>query len=171
MPAVVSPVRSGAVPALRLRVGPAVTVVFEDPAAVWLRAQQLARAGVRTALGRRSGGGRLVGTVLVAEPGRRPGRDLLALRRAVADGWVGFRSDAGRPIPGALSVTRSADPLVGLDLSVVIPFAATDRAAFADPRPVWRLVVEADGYRHAGDPLGWAVRAGLLDDIGDKVTR
>lgn len=171
MPALASPVRSGAVPAYRLQVGPAVTVVFEDPAAVWLRVQQLARAGVRTALGRRSGGGRLVGTVLVAEPGRRPGRDLFLLRQAMANGWFGFRSDSGRPIPGVISASRSADPLLGLDLTILIPFAVADRAAFADPRPTWRLVVEADGYHHTGKPLGWAVRAGLLDDLGDPATQ
>ena len=140
-------------PAVRLRVGPAATVVFENPAR-------------RRPAGRRSGSGRLVGTVLVAEPGRRPGKGLNAVRRAIAAGAVGFRSDAGRPIPGTLWVRRSADPLVGLTLTLVVPFAATDRAAFADPRPVWRLVVEADGYAHAGDPLGWAVRAALLEDAG-----
>ncbi len=168
MPTLVTTVPSRVVPAYRLCVGPAVTVVFEDPAAVWLRAQQLVRVGVRQALGGRSGGGRLVGTLLVAEPGRRPGRELAAVRQAVAAGWVGFRSDAGRPIPGTLTVSRSADPLVGLTLALTVPFAATDRAAFADPRPVWRLAVEAAGYTHASDPLGWAVRAGLLDDLGER---
>ena len=167
MPALIPAVKSRPVPAYRLQAGPAVTVVFEDPAAVWLRAQQLARAGVRPALGQRSGGGRLFGTLLVAEPGRRPGRELAAVRQAVAAGRVEFRSDAGRPIPGTLAVSRSADPLVGLTLTLTVPFAPTDRAAFADPRPVWRLVVEADGYAHASEPLGWAVRVGLLNDLGE----
>jgi hypothetical protein len=168
MPAALPTLDARPLPAYRLQVGPTVTVVFEDPSAVWVRAQQLARAGLRPTLGRRSGGGRLVGTVLVAEPGRRPGPDLLPLRQAIAAGRVGFRSDAGRPIPGILSVSRSPDPLVGLALSVTILFADTDRAAFADPRPVWRLAVEADGYSHAGEPLGWAVRAGLLEDLGER---
>ena len=155
----------------RVRVGPALTVAFADPAAVSERQSELAlydRRRVTLPPTRLSGGGRLVGTILVAEPGRRPGRQWAAVRRAVAAGWVGFRSDAGRPIPGAVWVRRSADPLVGLALSVAVPFAATDRAAFADPRPVWRLVVEAAGYAHASDPLGWAVRAGLLDDLSSS---
>jgi hypothetical protein len=161
----------------RVRVGPAVTVVFENRQTMWFRVQELAQVARATAgevvqpeLGWYAqllpGSGRLHAAVWVAEPGRRPTRELLAVRRAVALGRIGFRADDGREVAGSFRADRVADRLIGLAHWAEFHFAAGDRAALADPAKRWRLFVEAIGYRHESDPLSDDVRTSLLEDLG-----
>src|SRR5579885_1707046 len=85
----------------RVRVGPAVTVVFENRQTMWFRVQELAQVARATARGTVQpeldwysqllpGGDRLHAAVWIAEPGRRPSRALETVRRAVALGRIGF---------------------------------------------------------------------------------
>jgi hypothetical protein len=161
----------------RVRVGPAVTVVFENRQTMWFRVQELAQVA-RARPGEviqpeldwyarlLPGNDRLHAAVWVAEPGRRPTRALLAVRRAVALGQIGFRADDGHEVAGAFRADRVSDRLIGLAHWVEFHFDAADRAAFADPARRWRLFVEAIGYRHESDPLTDDVRSSLLEDLG-----
>src|SRR5581483_11930333 len=153
----------------RVRVGPAVTVVFENRQTMWFRVQELAQVARATAGAAVQpeldwyarllpGNDRLHAAVWVAEPGRRPTRALWAVRRAVALGRIGFRADDGHEVPGAFRADRVSDRLIGLAHWAEFHFDAADRAAFADPARRWRLFVEAIGYRHESDPLTDDVR-------------
>ncbi len=160
----------------RVRVGPAVTVVFENTQTMWFRMQELAQV-TRAAGGSVQpeldwyrkllpGGNRLHAAVWVAEPGRRPSKALDAVRRAVPLGRIGLRADTGAEIAGAFQSDRVRDRLIGLARWAEFHFAGPDRAAFADPARGWRLFVEAIGYRHESDPLSNDVRRSLLEDLG-----
>jgi hypothetical protein len=161
----------------RIRVGPAVTVVFENRQTMWFRVQelaQLARLTEREAIQPEldwyqnllPGGNRLHAAVWVAEPGRRPSKALDAVRRTVALGRIGFRSDNGTVISGSFRTDRVADRLIGLAHWAEFHFAPVDRAAFAEPARQWRLFVEAIGYCHESDPLSNDVRSSLVEDLG-----
>src|SRR5262245_60467536 len=79
----------------RVRVGPAVTLVFENQQTLWFRIQELARLARLTtpSLVKREldwytrllpGDDRIRAAVWVAEPGRRPTKAVETIRRAVA---------------------------------------------------------------------------------------
>ena len=161
----------------KVRVGPAVTVVFENRQTMWFRVQELAQVARATTQGTIQpeldwykqllpGGDRLIAAVWVAEPGRRPSKDVLAVRRAVALGRIGFRAADGAEVAGAFRSDRVSDRLIGLAHWAEFTFTAADRAALADSRRGWRLFVEAIGYRHESDPLSDDVRRSLRDDLG-----
>ena len=160
----------------RVRVGPAVTVVFENRDTLWFRFQELARVARMTDPGAVTpelewyagllpARGRLTAAVWVAEPGRRPSKALEDVRRAVVNGRLFLRADDGREVAGAYRADRVTDRLIGLADWAEFHFTSDDMAAFADPAREWRPVVEADGYAHAGDPLNQAVRESLLTDL------
>jgi len=160
----------------RVRVGPAVTFVFENRQTLWFRVQELAQvarltdeAHVRSELNWYSrllpDADHLSAAVWVAEPGRRPSKALSAVRKALIAGCIALRADDGREIPGSFRTDRVGDPIIGLTLWAEFAFTAADRAALADPRHDWHLIVEAVGYCHASEPFHDAVRASLLDDL------
>ncbi|HVK17970.1 MAG TPA: DUF3501 family protein [Fimbriiglobus sp.] len=159
----------------RVRVGPAVTVVFENQQTMWFRVQELAQVA-RAAGGSVQpeldwyekllpGSDRLHAAVWVAEPGRRPSKALESVRRDVPLGRIGLRADDGSEIAGRFRADRVADRLIGLSRWAEFHFTAADRTAFADPARRWRLFVEATDYRHESDPLSDDVRASLLEDL------
>lgn len=160
----------------RVRVGPAVTLAFENRQTLSFRVQELARVARLTApsLVQREldwyarllpGDDRVRAAVWVAEPGRRPTKAIEVVRRAVAHGRIGFRSADRREITGAPQDGRVNDRLIGLSNWVEFQFEGTDRAALADPHLEWRVFVEAVGYVHESDPLPDSVRASLLADL------
>jgi hypothetical protein len=160
----------------RVRVGPAVTVVFENTQTMWFRVQELAQVA-RAAGGSVQpemdwykkllpGGDRLHAAVWVAEPGRRPSKALESVRRAVPLGRIGLRAEDGAEVAGAFRADRVADRLIGLARWAEFHFAAADRVAFAHPARRWRLFVEAIGYHHESDLLSDDVRTSLLEDLG-----
>lgn len=148
-----------------VRVGPAVTVVFEDRQTLWLRMQEVQRFGRRT----------------VAEAGRDAGRELDWYRRLMpaagkwtAAVWVGraaqldFRaalvagriqlvSSAGHVVPAVHLPHRNNTRLIGLIGWVEFLSDPAFDAAFAAPGLRWTLRIAADGYTHQSDPL---VRSG-----------
>lgn len=160
----------------RVRVGPAVTVVFENRETLWFRFQELARVArvadpgaVTPELAWYAGllptRERLVAAVWVAEPGRRPSKALDGVREAVVTGRLFLRADDGREVEGLHRADRVTDKLIGLADWAEFRFTPDDVAAFADPAREWRAVVAADGYAHAGEPLNPAVRGSLLGDL------
>jgi hypothetical protein len=164
----------------RVRVGPAVTVVFEDRQTLWFRMQELARVAratrapggpeVRRALdwyaGLLPGNGRLTAAVWVGEPGRRAGRHFDQTRRAVAGGALELRADTGLTVPADPLPGRVTDPLIGLARWVAFRFPPAAAEAFADPTRRWQLTVVADGYTETSDPLPMGVRESLAADLG-----
>jgi hypothetical protein len=160
----------------RVRVGPAVTVVFENTQTMWFRVQELAQVA-RAAGGSVQpeldwykqllpGSDRLHAAVWIAVPGRRPSKALESVRRAIPLGRIGLRAEDGTEIAGTFRADRVTDRLIGLARWAEFHFTQADRAAFADPARSWRLFVEAIGYRHESDPLSDDVRASLLEDLG-----
>ncbi|MFO0850264.1 MAG: DUF3501 family protein [Gemmataceae bacterium] len=161
----------------RVRVGPAVTVVFEDRQTLWFRMQELARvaratagrAAVQRALdwyaGLLPGAGRLTAAVWVGQDGSRAGRRLAAVRRAATGGVLALRADDGTVVAAASLPGRVADPLVGLARWVEFRFDPAAAAAFADPARTWQLALTADGFAEASDPLPDWVRESLAADL------
>lgn len=161
----------------RVRVGPVVTVTFEDRQTLWFRMQELARvaratagrAGVQRALdwytGLLPGAGRLTAAVWVGRDGSRPGRRLAGVRLAAAGGALVLRADDGTTVVASSLPGRVADPLIGLARWVELRFDPAAVAAFADPDRAWRLVLTADGFAEASDPLPNWVRESLGADL------
>ena len=161
----------------RIRVGPALTFVFEDRRTLWFRMQEL--AGVS----RHEAGAdvrrladwytrlmpskdRFLAALWVGESGRRPYLNIDNLRDVVADSRLLLRSRTGYEIAATLLPQRVRDHLIGLVGWIEIPFSVEDRLALEAPRTEWRLVVESDDYRHESDPLAPAVLMSLIDDLG-----
>lgn len=160
----------------RVRVGPAVTFVFENRQTLWFRVRELAQVArltdptqVRSELDWYArilpDADHLCAAVWVAEPGRRPSKALNAVRNALIAGRIGFRSDDDRKIPGTFRTDRVGDPIIGLTLWAEFAFTIADRAALSDGHHDWHLNIETTGYTHTSDPLSDAVRASLLEDL------
>ena len=95
----------------QVRVGPAVTIVFENRQTLWFRLQELSRVARLTSarsvqqeldwynqlLPNRDG---LQAAFWIALPGQRSTRELQTLRHAISLGRVGFRDAQGREILG-----------------------------------------------------------------------
>lgn len=162
----------------RVRVGPAVTVVFENRQTLWFRVHELVRVARLTdparvqaelnwynrLLPRRN---QLQAAMWIAERGCRPSRAMEAIRAAVATGRIGFRAD-GVEVPGFFLTNRVGDRLIGLAHWVEFHFTPEDRVAFADPARRWTVFVEADGYAHESLPLDDEVHASLLADLEES---
>jgi hypothetical protein len=160
----------------RVRVGPSVSVVFENRQTLWFRVQELSRLARATDPGSVQaeldwyasllpGRGKLTAAVWVSEIGRRPTRELDAVRRAVVRGRIGFRTDDGREVAGVFRTDRVNHRLTGLARWAEFHFTEADVAALADRNRSWRIFVESDCYRHESEPIHEAVRASLLDDL------
>lgn len=161
----------------RVRVGPAVTLVFENRQTLWFRVQELARVARLTApsLVKREldwyarllpGDDCVRAAVWVAEPGRRPTKAVETIRRAVTHGRIGLRCNDGREVSGVPREDRVNDRLIGLSNWVEFRFEGTELTALADSRLEWRVFAEAVGYLHESEPLIDTVRASLLADLG-----
>ncbi len=161
----------------QVRVGPAVTIVFENRQTLWFRLQELSRVARLTSarsvqqeldwynqlLPNRDG---LQAAFWIALPGQRSTRELQILRHAISLGRVGFRDAQGREILGQFRTDRVADRIIGLARWAEFPFTDEDRKVFSEPGSGWRVFVEALGYIHEGDVLPDAVWRSLLEDLG-----
>ena len=161
----------------QVRVGPAVTIVFENRQTLWFRLQELSRVARLTSarsvqqeldwynqlLPNRDG---LQAAFWIALPGQRSTRELQTLRHAISLGRVGFRDAQGREILGQFRTDRVADRIIGLARWAEFPFTDEGRIVFSEPGSGWRVFVEALGYIHEGDVLPDAVWRSLLEDLG-----
>lgn len=161
----------------RVRVGPAVALVFENPRTLAFRVRELEHLarltgpdGVRPALDWYArllpAPGVLVATLQVRAPGRRPSDRLNALARRVAAGAIEFRV-GGETVSGDVRPTAGGDRVLGPAYWVQFAFGPAARAALADPHEPAAVAVAADGYDWASDPLPPPVRRSLRDDLGD----
>jgi len=161
----------------RIRVGPALTFVFENRKTLWFRMQELAGVSRHAAdadvrrltdwysrlMPTRN---RLLAALWVGESGRRHSLNIDNLRDVVADSRLLLRSGTGYEIAATLLPQRVRDHLIGLVGWVEFPFAGEDRLALESPRMDWRLAIESDDYRHVSEPLPAAVLSSLLADLG-----
>ena len=164
----------------RIRVGPALTLVFENRQTLWFRMQELAGftrhsadADVRPLHDWYSrlmpSQDRLLAALWLGVPGRRPILNLENLRDVVADSRLILRSAAGYEIGASLLPERVRDRLIGLVGWIEFPFSPDDRLALETPRQEWRLAIESDAYHHESEPLSPLVLMSLLADLGVAV--
>jgi len=161
----------------RIRVGPALTLVFENQQTLWFRMQELAGITRSTADAevRRlhdwynrllPSEDRLLAALWVSLPGRRPILNLENLRDLVADSRMLLRCASGYEIEGTLLPERVRDRLIGLVGWIEFPFSREDRLALETPRQEWRLAIESDDYNYESEPLTPLVLMSLLADLG-----
>lgn len=163
----------------RVRIGPSVTVVFENRQTLWFRVQELVRVARLTderrvqaeltwynrLLPQRN---QLQAAVWVGLPGRRPGRTLDPIRDSLAFGRIGFRSGCGDEIVGTCLTDRVGDRLIGLAQWFEFHFTQPEREAFADYTRRWWMFVEGESYLHESLPLEPEVHESLLMDMEDS---
>ncbi len=159
----------------RIRLGPALTLVFENRQTLWFRVQEVLRVA------------------RLAEPARvrqelelynrlLPGKDRLqaALLIAIADEsrlreelapWQELRGEQLAlhlgPVryPANLLTCRPEDRCIGAAHWVQFVLDAGARALLADPRQPAHLAITLPGYVHDSGPLGEDVRHSLADDL------
>lgn len=160
----------------QVRVGPAITIVFENRQTLWFRLQELSRFARLTNAGAVKqeldwynqllpSQHSLQAAFWIALPGCRPTLELQTLRHDITLGRVGFRDAQGREILGQFRSDRVADRIIGLARWAEFPFSEADRAAFRAPNSGWRVFVEAAGYSAESDILPDAVWRSLLEDL------
>ena len=161
----------------RIRVGPALTLVFENQQTLWFRMQELAgynRKSDDPDVRRHHewysrllpSHNRLLAALWVGTPGRRPTLNLENLRDVVAESKLMLRSARGYEIGAALLPQRVRDRLLGHVGWIEFPFTPENRLALETPRQEWRLVIESDDYSHESEPLSPLVLMSLLADLG-----
>lgn len=160
----------------RIRVGPALTLVFENRQTLWFRMQELAgctrHAGAEV---RRlhdwysrlmPSEDRLLAAVRFGMPGRRPILNLENLRELVAESQLLLCSADGYEIEATLLPERVRDRLLGLVGWIEFPFTVEDRNALETPHRVWRLAIESQDYHYQSEPLSQSMLRSLLTDLG-----
>jgi hypothetical protein len=159
----------------RVRIGPRLTLLFENRQTLWYRVQELLRIA------------------RLAEPARvqqeldlynrlLPGRDRLqaALLIDVADetrlgeelaAWQTLRGDelqlhvAEFALPANLLTCRPEDRCIGTSHWVQFVFDAAGRRLLGDFRQRAWFAVRRDSYRHESPPLSDEVRQSLIEDL------
>lgn len=162
----------------RVRVGPAVTLVFENRLTLAFRVRELGLLARRTGPGavRRAldwyagllpGPGHLLAALAVREPGSRPSDQLNALARRVAAGQIAFRV-GGSELPGEVRPAAGGDRVLGPAFWVRFEFPPAARAALEDLETPAAVVVTADAYAGESGPLAPAVRQSLVQDLAGQ---
>jgi Protein of unknown function (DUF3501) len=159
----------------RVRVGPRVTLLFENRQTLWFRLQEILRVA-RVAERDR------VRQELALYNRLLPARDRLqaALLIEVADEsrlseelapWQELRGEelrlcvGSRALPADLLTCRPEDRCIGAALWVQFAVDVAGRQALADShQPAWVELARA-AYRHQSPPLSGDVRQSLLDDL------
>jgi hypothetical protein len=155
--------------ARRVRVGPSVVAVFENVRTLRLRLRDLAWLARKTGPGQVDPAVRWYQSLLP-----QPTRVVASVTVAAADtalartfGEAVIELRVGEYIvPGVLLPSAAGDRVIGQIRWARFEFAPDARAALADQARPLLLRVEAPGYCHESQPLGPAVRAGLLADLG-----
>ena len=159
----------------RVRVGPRLTLVFENRQTLWFRVQEVLRVARLTDPVRVRQELELYNRLL-------PGRDRLqaALLIEVADesrlteelaGWQGLGGDelrlclGERQVPANLLTCRPEDRCIGAAHWVQFVLDDGGRRLLADFRRPAHVAVANPTYRHQSSPLSDDVRQSLLDDL------
>ena len=135
----------------RIRLHPAITVVFEDRHTLWFRIQELIRFAQHsrnTGLRKQfdwyqkliPGRGRLIAAVSVSV--RDPQAEECC--EAVADAKLVLRSDVGHVVNGHFLLERKSDRHLGHVFWVEFLFAESERGALHEPFIGWELELESD---------------------------
>lgn len=159
----------------RVRVGPAVTLVFANRQTLWFHVQELLRVA-------RLSDAAWIQQELDVVNRLLPGREILqaALLLAVPDesrwletlaAWRDLRGDelafvlGSRRYPARLVTCRPEDHCAGTAYWVQFALDAAGRALLADFRRPVQFVIDRSAYRQHSAPLDEDVRQSLLDDL------
>jgi hypothetical protein len=151
----------------RVRVGPKLTLVFENRQMLWFRVQEFLRVARVADSAQASNHLDWYNRVL-------PKPDCLQAA-AIVDGdpayWRELTGDAVKlvvdsvTIPARLVTARSDDLAAGTAFWLEFALFAPERAALADHRRAARIEVDYRDYKHATAPLADEMRESLLDDL------
>ncbi len=159
----------------RVRLGPLLSVLFENRQTLWFRLHELLRVArlAEPALVQQEldlynrllpARGRLQAAMLIHVPDEGRLTEELAA-------WQGLEGGAlvlmlgGRRYPARLVTCRPEDRAIGTAHWVEFAVDAAGRAALADPRRPAHLAVAHAAYRHDSPPLSDDMRQSLLDDL------
>jgi hypothetical protein len=158
----------------RVRIGPVVTLVFENRQTLWFRLQEVLRVTRLADPARVQGELELYNRLL-------PGRDRLqaALLIQVDESrlaeelapWRELRGDqlalhvGAARYPANLLTCRPEDHAIGAAHWVQFVLDDAARAALAQPQVVVHLGVSVPGYTHGSGPLSEDVRRSLAEDL------
>ena len=161
----------------RVRVGPSVTVVFEDMHTLSFRIQELgwvARQSSPFTVRKQlewynrllPTPDRLFATICVSAPSRRLTFGADTLRQSLTSGRLVLRSDAGHEIVSNFMNERVSDRVIGLFCWAEFQFNEDCREAFIhDGTLSWRLEIEAEGYNQVSDDPSATVLDSLTADM------
>ena len=159
----------------RVRVGPRLTLLFENRQTLWFRVQEVLRVARLSEAARVREELELYNRLL-------PGRDLLqaALLLEVADearlteelaAWQGLQGEhlalrlGEVSLPATLVTCRPEDRCVGAAHWVQFPVPVTARPLLADFHKPAHFECHLPAYDHRSPPLGDELRQSLLDDL------
>ncbi len=159
----------------RVRVGPRLTLQFENRQTLWFRAQELLRVARVAQPERVSDELALYNTLLpgpqllqaavlieIADPTQLTRE--LEFGRALRPDALQLRIGPGR-YPSRLITDRPEDRCIGAAQWVVFPVSLEIRALLADRRHVAVVEIDDPAYSHESAPLTDEVRKSLLDDL------
>ena len=159
----------------RVRVGPRLTLLFENRQTLWFRVQELLRVArlsepervqqeldwYNQLLPTRN---RLQAALLITVPESAGMTDELKFWRHFTGPELCLCLDAAR-VPARLLTAREADFSIGMAHWVEFPLHASERSLLADFRRPAHFAVSYRTYAHESAYLGEEVRQSLLDDL------
>jgi hypothetical protein len=158
----------------RVRIGPAVTLIFENRQTMWFRAQEfirIARLSATPMIQREldlcnrllPGRSRLQASMLIQLDESRLSTEL--------DRWHALQGDHIRmhlgdaSIPGDLLTCRPEDRCAGTAFWVQFALSAAHQKALKKAAPAVSFEVELPDYQHASKPISKDVRLSLAEDL------
>jgi hypothetical protein len=159
----------------RVRIGPGVTLLFENRQTLWFRVQELLRVA-RLAEAERvqqeldvynrllPGRDRLQAALLIEVSDEKRLSDELAAWQSLRGESLQFRIDE-RAYPANLLTCRPEDRAIGAAHWVQFVLDPDGRKLFSDPRRRAWFSLSQPSYRHESAPLGEEVRQSLLEDL------
>ena len=159
----------------RIRIGPRLTLVFENRQTLWFRVQEILRVArlSKTEIVRREldlynrllpGSNQLQAALLIETPDESQLVNELALWQRLDGAEVQLRLGDIR-VPANLVTCRPEDRCIGAAHWVQFTFDAPARRQLANFRLPAGFVVEHGSYHHQSEPLSNDVRQSLLDDL------
>jgi hypothetical protein len=153
----------------RVRIGPRLTLIFENRQTLWFRVQEIVRVARLSARSEVEQELRLYNRLL-------PAGDLLqaALLLDVADDWTKWRQLDGEhlrlvigahELPSRLVTSRPEDRCVGTAHWVQFAFDVRDRELLADFTLPAVFRFDDEQYCHSSNPLADDLRHSLLEDL------
>jgi hypothetical protein len=159
----------------RVRIGPTLTLIFENRQTLWFRVQEVLRvarlaepARIRQELDLYNrllpGKDRLQAALLIAISDESRLREELAPWQELRGEQLSLHLGPVR-CPANLLTCRPEDRCIGAAHWVQFVLDAGARALLADQRQPAHLAVELAGYNHDSGALGESIRRSLLDDL------